>query len=193
MQANEILLHINDELKEFSRKTNPEQMELLADELLSANTIYIAGAGRSGLVIRAFAMRLMHLGLKVHVVGDVTSPHAKAGDVLLIGSGSGETKSLIAAAQKARECGMRIALNTFSENSTLSRLADVNLVLPGTSQKAQNVSGGAAAIHTIHTFQPMGSAYEQLSFLVYDTVIILLMEKLGLSSDEMFERHANIE
>jgi len=190
MQANEILLHINDELKEFFRKIDPEQMELLADELLSANTIYIAGAGRSGLIIRAFAMRLMHLGLKVHVVGDVTSPHAKAGDVLVIGSGSGETKSMIAAAQKARECGMRIALNTFCENSTLSQLADVNLVLPGISQKAQNVSGGEAAIHTL---QPMGSAYEQLSFLVYDTVIMLLMEKLGLSNDEMFERHANIE
>ncbi len=181
------LVNILDELKQHAEKIDNQQLEQFVNEIAAAKRIYVAGAGRSGLAIRAFAMRLMHLGKDVHMLGDVTVPHANAGDLLLIGSGSGETKSLVAAGEKAKSHGMRVALNTIDNTSTLAKLADVIIILPGASQKVQN--GGKK----ITSIQPMGSSYEQLSLLVYDALIMALMEKLGQTNGTMFARHANIE
>lgn len=178
---------ILDELKRHSKRIDNWQLERYTDEIGKAKKIYATGTGRSGLAIRAFAMRLMHLGKEVYILGDVTAPSAKSGDLLLIGSGSGETKSLVTAAEKAKNIGMRIALNTINSASTLARLADIVIVLPGASQKVQNDLERTASI------QPMGSSYEQLSLLVYDAIVMTLMEKLGQTNDEMFTRHANIE
>lgn len=187
MSAKNNLAGILGELKQFSEKLDEVQLGRYVDEIAGAKTIYAAGAGRSGLAIRAFAMRLMHLGKAVHILGDITTPHASAGDLLLIGSGSGETKSLICAGEKAKSCGMRIALNTIDDTSTLAKMADAVIVLPGASPKVQS------GIKTAVSIQPMGSAYEQLSLLLYDAVTMELMEKLGITADEMFARHANIE
>jgi len=181
------LADILDELRQHSEKIDNQQLEQYVNEIAAAKRIYVTGAGRSGLAIRAFAMRLMHLGKDVHILGDVTAPHTRANDLLLIGSGSGETKSLVAAGDKAKSCGLRVALNTIDDTSTLAKLADVVIVLPGASQKVQNDA------EKITSIQPMGSSYEQLSLLVYDAVIMALMEKLGQTNDEMFMRHANIE
>lgn len=178
---------ILSELMAHGDKIDDRQLECFAEEIGGAQRIFAAGAGRSGLAVRAFAMRLMHLGKEVYMLGDVTTPHSQTGDLLLIGSGSGETKSLVAAAEKARACGMRIALNTIDPESALAKLADVMIVLPGASQKVGSEEQRAPSI------QPMGSSYEQLSLLVYDATIMALMETSRQSNDEMFMRHANIE
>lgn len=175
------------ELMQHAEKINCGQLEQFANEIAAANRIFAAGSGRSGLAMRAFAMRLMHLGKDVHMLGDVTTPRARAGDLLLIGSGSGETKSLVAAAEKAKSCGMRVALNTIDKTSTLAKLADVIIVLPGASPKVQNDTEKTASL------QPMGSSFEQLSLLVYDAVILALMQKLGKTDGDMFARHSNME
>lgn len=187
MNVKDNLTGIVSELGQLARQIDPQQLAQYTNELAGAKRIFAAGAGRSGLCIRAFAMRLMHLGKEVHVLGDVTTPHAGAGDLLLLGSGSGETKSLVAAAEKAKGSGMRIALNTMDAASTLAAMADVIVVLPGISPKLRQ---GVSAVPSV---QPMGSSYEQLSLLVYDAVIMALMEPLGQSGDQMFARHANIE
>lgn len=187
MDVKHSLNGILEELAQGVKRLDAQQLEQYVNELAVANKIYAAGAGRSGLMIRAFAMRLMHLGKQVHVLGDVTAPHTSAGDLLLIGSGSGETQSLVAAAQKAKSSGMRIALCTIDGASTLARLADVTVVLPGASPKVLHDENKIASI------QPMGSSYEQLSLLVYDAAVMALMEKLGQTSDGMFARHANVE
>lgn len=187
MNVKDNLTGILDELRLYAEAIDNHQLEEFVNEIAAAERIYAAGAGRSGLAVRAFAMRLMHLGKEVHVLGDVTTPSARSGDLLLIGSGSGETKSLVSAGEKAKSYGMKIVLNTIDDTSTLAKLADVIIVLPGASQKVQNEMKKAAS------FQPMGSSYEQLSLLVYDAVIMALMEKLGQTGDTMFARHANIE
>ncbi|GHL77917.1 hypothetical protein ECZU34_56650 [Escherichia coli] len=81
----------------------------LEQAIAEANTVFVFGAGRSLLMLKAFAMRLMHIGLKVHVVGDVVTPALKNGDLLLLASASGETASLVNVATKAkqlRHCGL---------------------------------------------------------------------------------------
>jgi len=178
---------ILDELRQHSEKIDSQQLEQYVNEIAAAKRIYVAGAGRSGLAIRAFAMRLMHLGKNVYMLGDVTTPHTQVGDLLLIGSGSGETKSLVSAGEKAISCGMRVALNTMDDSSTLAKLSNVMIVLPGASQKVLDDT------KKVQSIQPMGSSYEQLSLLVYDAIILALMERLEQSNDEMFMRHANIE
>ena len=78
------------------------QAEMLME---TAPRIFVAGAGRSGLCMRALGMRLMHLGKTVYVVGETTTPSIAAEDLLILGSGSGRTTGLLAMAEKARTPG----------------------------------------------------------------------------------------
>ncbi len=178
---------ILDELSYNLRFVEEESFGPLLDHIMAAGHIFTAGAGRSGIAMRAFTNRLMYLGLSVSAVGEITSPHTAPGDLLLIGSGSGETESLVAMARKAKKNGVQIALVTMDDQSTLAGLADSVVVLPGVSPKVRH--HGTA----ISSFQPMGNAFEQMCFLVYDALVMELMEKMGETSDSMFARHADLE
>lgn len=157
----------------------------LADAILSADAVFVAGAGRSGLMMKAFAMRLMHLGLRAHVVGETATPGIASGDLLLIGSGSGETRSLLGMLEKAQSLEATVAGLTIQPRSTLGSSADLVVLLPG-SPKDQ--SSGADL-----TVQPMGSLFEQTLLLFLDGVILRIMETQAQSSGTMFGKHANLE
>jgi 6-phospho-3-hexuloisomerase len=175
-----------DELTRNSVLVDDQQLSRAVGEIAGARHVFLAGAGRSGVAITGFANRLLHLGKSVSVIGEITSPHSQPGDLLVIGSGSGETESLVALARKAHAAGVRIILVTMDGTSTIAQLADVTVVLPGVSPKLRT----ATAITSI---QPMGSAFEQIAFLTYDAIILELMDVLNESSDSMFARHANLE
>lgn len=187
MSVKEYTGKILDELTNNLRYMNDDGFNRLSSMLLDADHIFTAGAGRSGVAIKAFTNRLMHLGLSVSNVGEISSPHTKEGDLLLIGSGSGETESLVAMAKKAKRNGVKLALVTMDEKSTIADMADVVVVLPGVSPKLKNRG------MEITSIQPMGSAFEQISFLMYDGMIMELMECMGETSDSMFGRHADLE
>lgn len=188
MKTTEILNKILEELKQGASLVDEKQIEEFISYIKPGKKIYLAGAGRSGVAMKAFACRLMHLGLDVYMIGDITTPHTKEGDLLIIGSGSGETQSLVALAQKAKKSGLDIILNTLTPNSTIANLANAKVVLPGASPKVEDKSfKGVASI------QPMGSGFEQLSLLVYDAIVMSLMDNLHQTSAEMFDRHANLE
>ena len=163
---------------------NDEQLNKMIEAILNANHIFTAGAGRSGVAIRAFTNRLMHLGFSVSNIGEIPTPHSAPGDLLIIGSGSGETESLISLAKKAQKGGVEIAVITMDENSTIAKMAKVVVVL---SPKLKNKG------ISITSTQPMGSAFEQMMFLTYDGIIMELMDRMGQTSDEMFLRHADFE
>lgn len=172
---------ILNEVDEAALATSDTEREALATEIAQANGVFVAGAGRSGLAIRAFANRLMHLGLDANVVGDITCRHTKPHDLLVIGSGSGETTSLTNLARKAKDSGLRLALVTTNRESTIGKLADTTLVIPARSK----TEGGSV--------QPMASTFEQAAFLTYDSIVLLLMAKLGETGDTMYTRHADLE
>lgn len=161
----------------------------LEEEIGRAARVYVAGAGRSGLMMRAFAMRLMHLGLRVHVVGDVTTPAIEAGDLLVIGSGSGETESLRAMANKARKLGAALALVTIVPTSSIARLAGTIVRLDAPSPKAAPVPGTV----TRTSIQIMGTLFEQALLVLLDTVVLRLARSRRLSPEKLFEIHANLE
>ena len=109
MGVQENTVSILRELEQNALNIDNDQAQHFIGKIRNAKHIFLQGAGRSGIAIRAFANRLLHLGFSVSVVGEISSPHTKAGDLLIIGSGSGETGSLKSLAQKAVECGVDVA------------------------------------------------------------------------------------
>ncbi len=158
----------------------------LQREIMGAKRIFIAGKGRSGLFMRAFAMRLMHLGLHVYVVDEVTTPSIAADDVLLLASGSGKTASMIQYTSKAKEIGATVVLITAFPNSPVGHLADKIVRISAPSIKAE----GSSAVQSI---QPMANLFEQSLVLLLDICILQLMKALGKTSEQMFAHHANLE
>lgn len=187
MRAKQYTIDILQELLHNAQYIKEEQLLELIDAILEANYIFTAGAGRSGVAMKGFTNRLLHLGLSVSMMGDISSPHSHEGDLVLIGSGSGTTESLVALANKARASGVKIALITMDEESTIAKLADVVVVLPGVSPKLKHKG------FDITSIQPMGSAFEQISFITYDGVILALMERMHETSETMFPRHCDFE
>ena len=175
------------ELGKTLQSVGAEDLNSAVAMIGAAERIFLAGAGRSALAVRGFAMRLMHMGKKVHVVGEITTPGIGQGDLLLIGSGSGRTGSLRSMAQKANSIGVPILLATIDRGSPIGSLADLVIEIAAPSTKL------AGKQPTAESIQPMGSLFEQTLFLLFDCLVLLLMKKENLSSDEMFARHANLE
>ena len=161
-------------------------LQALVDAIRAAGRVFISGKGRSGLQIRGFAMRLMHLGLQVHVVDDVTTPGIMPGDLLLIGSGSGQTLTLVRHAERARKVGADILLITAAVDSQIHAHAGSVLQIAATTPK---ITGSDSS----RSILPMGTLFEQCLGLLCDICILELMQGMDMTSDMMFTRHANLE
>ena len=181
-----LLKKILEELTHNAEQIRQEELEGFADQIQKAKRVFVAGAGRSGFVARAFSNRLMHLGLTVYFVGEPTTPAIQAGDLLIITSGSGETGSLKVMAQKAKKQGAALATITIYPQASIGSLADAVITVPGSTPKSKLAD-------TAVSVQPMGNAFEQLLWLICDTVVIILMKRLGRTEEEMFALHANLE
>lgn len=161
-----------------------EQLESVASLLADANRVFVHGAGRSGLALQMTAMRLMHLGLRVHVVGDATTPAITSGDVLLTASGSGTTGGIVRAAQNAVDAGARVAALTTAADSPLAALASAVVIVPAADKLDR--SGRASA-------QYSGGLFEQVVVVTGDALFHALWQRSGLDADELWPRHANLE
>ncbi|MGG0582792.1 6-phospho-3-hexuloisomerase [Priestia megaterium] len=185
MQTTQYLVEILKELNHSADLIADEEAEKLVNGILESKKVFVAGAGRSGFMAKSFAMRMMHMGIDSYVIGETVTPNFEKEDILIIGSGSGETKSLVSMAEKAKSIGGKIATVTIFPDSTIGQLADVTIKLPG-SPKDQSKGD-------YKTIQPMGSLFEQTLLLFYDAVILRFMEKKGLDTNKMYGRHANLE
>ena len=186
MNIQAYISQILDELGETVGHVCNDSAEKLADAVIAAETIFVAGAGRSGSAMKSFAMRLMHMGFDTYVVGETVTPSITDTDVLLIGSGSGSTSSLVVNANKADAIGATICLITIDENSPIGKLAEVVLTIPAPSPKVNRDLG-------FRSVQPMGSLFEQSLLLTLDAIVLLLIEKTEKTPKSMFARHANLE
>ncbi|MDD3745826.1 MAG: 6-phospho-3-hexuloisomerase [Anaerostipes sp.] len=187
MEAKNLKL-ITEELNKYSNMVKEEEIQAMADVVKSANKIFLAGAGRSGLAARAFTNRLLHMGFDVHFVGEISCPPIKKGDLIVLGSGSGSTQSLIVMGKKAQGVGAKIATVTMFPEHAIGEMAEVIVKVPGATPKK-----GADEKDSAESIQPMGNLFEQMTWLVYDSIIMNLMADLGQSSEEMMERHTNLE
>ncbi|GAB3595596.1 6-phospho-3-hexuloisomerase [Microbacterium tumbae] len=193
MQAMEMgvgyaLERISDELDEAIDhviRRDPVALARVADLVADAPRVFVLGAGRSGLALRMTAMRLMHLGLAVHVVGEVTTPAIAAGDLLLTASGSGTTTGIVRAATTASEIGADVAAITTDPASPLGALAgSATIVVPAAAKLDR--SGTTSA-------QYAGSLFEQAVVIIGDALFHALWRRSGATADELWPRHSNLE
>lgn len=175
---------ISDELQRASATVADADLTEFAAVLADADRIFVHGAGRSGLALRMTAMRLMHLGMRVHVVGEVTTPAIDAGDVLLTASGSGTTGAVVAAARTAASTKARVVAITAVADSPLGELADAVILVPAAAKLDR--TGTASA-------QYAGSLFEQAVVVIGDAVFDALWQASGVSADDLWPRHANLE
>lgn len=182
--ALDLVVHELDDLVAGLRDADRAPSERALDLLSSAARVFVHGAGRSGLALRMTAMRLMHLGLQVHVVGEVTTPAIRSGDVLLVASGSGTTTGIVQAARTASDEGASVLAISTTDDSPLSEVATVTLALPAATKTDR--SGTASA-------QYAGSLFEQGVVLLGDALFHSLWQRSGRSADELWPRHANLE
>lgn len=153
----------------------------LTDMLDNAKRIFISGAGRSKLVGNFFAMRLVHSGYEVSVVGEVVTPSIKKGDLLIIISGSGETEQLIAFTNNAKKIGADIMLISSKAESTIGDLAD-GVFQMGNTDLYGKVRG-----------MPMGTIFELSTLIFLEATVSHIIHDKGISEEKMRERHANLE
>lgn len=175
------------ELSDTLSRIDPGQADALMEAIVAAKRVFLAGAGRSMLMLRGFAMRLMHVGFTVFLVGDTTTPALEAGDLLIIGTGSGETGGLVAMADKAKKYGGTLAVVTIFPESTLGGKADVVVRIPAYTDKLPD--GPDNKRGTL----PGGSMFEQAMLLLGDSMIVPLADRSGTPTDRAFSRHANLE
>lgn len=177
---------ITAELDKTLDQISSEDVEKLANKILDAKHVFVAGAGRSGFMVRAFAMRLMHMGFTAYVIGEAITPNLEKQGLLIIGSGSGATSSLVSMAKNCKKIGADLAVITIFPDSPIGQMADVVVKIPAPTPKSEKDSG-------FTSIQPMGTLFEQSLLLLLDAVIIILMAEKGYDSNTMFTRHANIE
>jgi 6-phospho-3-hexuloisomerase len=160
------------------------ELEAFEKLLLSSRRIFVTGLGRTGLMGRGFAMRLMHLGRRVYHVGDVITPGIRRGDVLVICSRTGRSQVLLYYIDIAKKAGARVAVVTGDRKSLVARRADARLHLPTETTRRGPKKDGEL---------PLGSLFEQALLLVLDHVVVRLMRSLGLSEADLGRIHTTFE
>lgn len=174
-------------------RENSKSLDLISndefDEALElvekAPKVFVLALGRAGFAIKSFAMRLMHMGKDAYVVGETITPNFEKDDLLVIASGSGETKQFLQMAEKAQSFGGKVLALTGNSTSTLATLADAKVVIPAPSKNVTESS--------FTSVQPMASLYEQSVLLLGDSIVLGLMDKSDKENEEMFKKHSNLE
>ncbi len=188
------LSEILEHLRVSSKKLRSKQVKDFINALLDAKRVFVVGSGRSGLVVRAFAMRLMHLDMNVRVIGETITPSLRNDDLLVALSGSGETSFAVSAAKTAKGIGTKIVVITSYPRSTLAKLANHIVTLPGRTKIALIKSHlDRQIVGEYESLAPLGTLFEVTALVFLDSVIASLMVKLGRNEEELRARHANIE
>ena len=181
-----------DSAQQFLDEESVDEFENI---IMNANNIFVTGAGRSGLAAKAFAMRLMHLGLSSFVVGETISPAINADDCIIAISGSGETNTIVSAAKIAKNRGSKVLAVTSYPESTLGQLADGYLFVKGrTKKEVDDENYMKRQIHGNYTsLTPLGTAFELTTLVFLDAVVSELMEKMEQTESDLKARHTVLE
>ena len=182
------LLEIAEKIQENENSINDDDVIKLINLILKIKEgnkmVFVYGAGRSGFIGRCFAQRLMHIGIKSCFVSDAVTHKYTENDLLILISGSGQTTSSVAIAQKAREIGGKIVLLTGNVSSTIGDISDCIIKIQGKS-KDKAISQ--------RTLAPYTSLFDISTLSVLDSIGGTLMKLMGVSEEDIDKRHASIE
>lgn len=194
MILNDAIEEIIDNVSAVSAELDQKSVKEMIKLLTTCENVFLLGLGRSGLVAKAFAMRLMHLGIGVYVVGETITPAIGNEDCLLAISGSGETSYIISTAQTARKRGAKIIAVTSYVDSTLGKMADLVVHIKGRTKIDSEKNYIRRQINGKHqSLSPLGTLFEVTSLIFLDGVIAQLMVDMGKTEEDLKQRHTVLE
>lgn len=187
MKASSFSFH--DSIQYIQKKTNDilktvssEEIEKIICSFFKAKRIFVYGAGRSGLVSKAFAIRLVHLGFQTFVIGETIGAPVKKGDLVCIISGSGETIPAVMTAEIAKNLGAKLLVVTGQQRSRITKFADIAIVLSADcSEKERKL------------YAPLGTLFEASAWIFLDGIIAELMKTKKETEESMRSRHATLD
>jgi 6-phospho-3-hexuloisomerase len=186
MTLSDLASRAADEIGSAVAAMDPAAMQAMVAELSRAARIVCYGVGREGLMMQALAMRLYHMGLDAHVVGDMSCPPVGPGDLLVVSAGPGGFSTVNGLIGVARAAGARVACVTAQPQGTAPQAADLVFHIPAQTMADDQ---GAAATSVL----PMGSLFEGAQYLVFELLILALRDHLAILPGAMRARHTNLE
>ena len=194
MIINDAINEMMDNVQEVSEGLDEAAINEMMDIIIASKNIFVLGLGRSGLVAKAFAMRLMHLGFSVYVVGETITPAIHDDDCLVAISGSGETSYIISTANITDKRGAKIIAVTSYEQSTLASLSDLVIQVKGRTKidmEKDYIKRQMGGKH--QSLAPLGTLFEISTLIVLDGFIAELMNKIEKTEEDMKLKHNVLE
>jgi len=182
-QLNQIRITLNNAQK--------DEFDTAVDAVHKHQTIFLVGAGRSGLVSKFFGMRLMHLGKNAYIVGETNTPAIQAGDLLVAISGSGNTSSIIQKVKKSKQCDANVLCVTANPTSEIYALSDYKIKIDSRDRNKRKSSEELLDKNHVRK-TPMGTSFELSGLIYLETIISELMFISDISEKEMKNRHVNL-
>lgn len=179
MKFKESIEYINEQVKKILEKIDESIIDKTIELFFKAKNIFVYGAGRSGLVAKAFAIRLVHLGFPTFVIGETITIPVKKNDLIILISGSGETIPVTMTAEIGRRLGAKIISITANPDSHIARFADLPIILKPDKKNSK--------------LAPLGTLFEASAWIFLDGIIAELMERKGENEESMKKRHATLQ
>lgn len=182
MIFSESIKYIQRKVKDILDEISPDDIENVKKLFFDSNRIFVYGAGRSGLVAKAFAIRLVHLGFQTFVIGETITAPVQKGDLVIIVSGSGETIPAVMTAEIANNIGAKVVSITGKKKSEIAKFADVTIYLSAACDDVER-----------KRYAPLGTLFEASVWILLDGIIADLLESKNETEESMRRRHATLE
>jgi 6-phospho-3-hexuloisomerase len=188
------VLSIIDHIRDIVRGINEKEIDMLVENILGAERIFLLGSGRSGLVSKTFATRLMQLGLTTYVVGESTTPAMTSKDLLICVSGSGQTSSVVMGARLAQKVKAKVLAVTSYRKSCLGCVADYVVVVKGrTKIDTEKNPIKSQILGSYSSLTPLGTLFEDTALIFFEGVVSNLMTRMNEDEGDLRKRHCSIE
>ena len=174
--------YINKKINDILSNISHDDIKKVINLFFTSNRIFVYGAGRSGLVAKAFAIRLVHLGYQTFVIGETITAPVQKGDLVIIVSGSGETIPAVMTAEIANNIGASVVSITGKKKSDIARFADVTVFISASCNDIERKK-----------YAPLGTLFEASVWILLDGLIADLLYNKNESEEKMRSRHATLE
>jgi len=174
--------YIQRKIKDILEKVSQEDINDFIDLFFNSNRIFVYGAGRSGLVAKAFAIRLVHLGFQTFVIGETITAPVQKGDLVIIISGSGETIPAVMTAEIANNLGAYVVSITAKKRSEIAKFANISLFISSYCKEEER-----------RRYAPLGTLFEASVWILLDGIVAYLLDSKKETEEFMRSRHATLE
>jgi 6-phospho 3-hexuloisomerase len=182
MVFDESIEYIQRKINDILNDVSSRDIEIIKNLFFSSNHVFVYGAGRSGLVAKAFAIRLVHLGFQTFVIGDTITVPVQKGDLVVIVSGSGETIPAVMTAEIAHNFGASVVSITGKKKSEIAKFADVSLFISAGCKDSER-----------KRYAPLGTLFEASVWILLDGIIDDLLNSKKETEETMRKRHATLQ